>query len=47
MWGMAGSFAVAGWRYDAHLLIQCLLVWVGVSLVVKGLGVAGAPETTD
>ena len=40
MWGAALSFAVAGWRYDAHLLIQCVLVWLGVSLVVKGLGVA-------
>ena len=37
MWGVAGSFAVLGWRYDAHLLIQCVLVWLGASLVVRGL----------
>jgi protein-S-isoprenylcysteine O-methyltransferase Ste14 len=38
LWGTAVSFAVLGWRYDAHLLIQCVLVWLGVSLVAKGLG---------
>jgi protein-S-isoprenylcysteine O-methyltransferase Ste14 len=38
MWGVAISFAVLGWRYDAHLLIQCVLVSLGASLVVKGLG---------
>jgi protein-S-isoprenylcysteine O-methyltransferase Ste14 len=37
MWGTAVSFAALGWRYDAHLLIQCVLVWLGVSLVVKGV----------
>ena len=35
MWGSALSFAVLGWRYDAMLLLQCVLVWLGVSLVVK------------
>ena len=38
MWLSAISFAVLGWRYDAHLLIQCVLVSLGVSLVVKGVG---------
>ncbi len=38
MWGSAISFAALGWRYDAHLLIQCVLVSLGASLVVKGLG---------
>jgi protein-S-isoprenylcysteine O-methyltransferase Ste14 len=38
MWGSAASFAVLGWRYDARLLMQCVLVWLGVALVVKGLG---------
>jgi protein-S-isoprenylcysteine O-methyltransferase Ste14 len=37
MWGVAASFAALGWRYDAHLLIQCVLVWFGVGLVVRGL----------
>jgi len=33
MWGVAGSFAIAGWRYDAGLLIKCVIVSLGVSLV--------------
>ena len=37
MWGSAASFAVLGWRYDAMLLTQCVLVWLGVSLIVKAL----------
>ncbi len=37
MWGVAGSFAVAGWWYNAFLLMKCVLVSLGVSLVVRGL----------
>jgi protein-S-isoprenylcysteine O-methyltransferase Ste14 len=35
MWGSAVSFAVLGWRYNAMLLLQCVLVSLGVSLLVK------------
>jgi protein-S-isoprenylcysteine O-methyltransferase Ste14 len=35
MWGSAASFAVLGWRYNAELLLQCVLVWLGVSLVLR------------
>ncbi len=35
MWGVALAFAVAGWRYNATLLIQCLLVSFGVSLLLR------------
>jgi protein-S-isoprenylcysteine O-methyltransferase Ste14 len=35
MWGSAASFAVLGWRYNAQLLLQCVLVWLGVSLIVR------------
>jgi hypothetical protein len=35
MWGMTASFAVLGWRYDAFLLTKCVLVWLGLSLVVR------------
>jgi protein-S-isoprenylcysteine O-methyltransferase Ste14 len=35
MWGVAVSFAVLGWRYNARLLIQCVLVSVGVSLIAR------------
>ena len=37
MWGVAGSFAVAGWSYNADLLIRCVLVSLGVSLVVRAV----------
>jgi protein-S-isoprenylcysteine O-methyltransferase Ste14 len=37
LWGTAASFAALGWRYDAHLLIQCVLVSLGVALVVRGV----------
>jgi len=35
-WGVAGSFAVLGWRYNALLLMKCVLVSLGVSLVARG-----------
>jgi protein-S-isoprenylcysteine O-methyltransferase Ste14 len=35
MWMSAAGFAVLGWRYDARLLLQCVLVSFGVSLVVR------------
>ncbi len=35
MWGVALAFAVAGWRYNAMLLIQCLIVSLGVSLLLR------------
>jgi protein-S-isoprenylcysteine O-methyltransferase Ste14 len=34
-WGVALSFAVAGWQYNAMLLIKCVIVSVGVSLVAR------------
>ncbi|ADW70770.1 methyltransferase family protein [Granulicella tundricola] len=37
MWGVAGSFAFAGWRYNASLLTQCVLVSLGVSLLTRAL----------
>lgn len=37
MWMSAAGFAVLGWRYDARLLLQCVLVSLGASLVVKGI----------
>ncbi len=37
MWGMTASFAVLGWRYDANLLLRCVLVWLGVSLIVRAV----------
>ncbi len=36
-WGVAGSFAAAGWGYNAGLLVRCVLVSAGVGLVVRGL----------
>jgi protein-S-isoprenylcysteine O-methyltransferase Ste14 len=37
LWGMAASFTVVGWRYDADLLLRCVLVWFGVSMIVRAL----------
>jgi protein-S-isoprenylcysteine O-methyltransferase Ste14 len=39
MWGVTASFAVLGWQYDAHLLLRCVLVWLGVSLIVRAVRV--------
>jgi len=36
MWGVACAFAFAGWRYNSWLLMQCVLVSLGASLVVRG-----------
>jgi protein-S-isoprenylcysteine O-methyltransferase Ste14 len=43
MWGMAASFAVLGWQYNAMLLIRCVLVWLGVSLVVRAASMQQRP----
>ena len=45
MWGSAAGFAVLGWRYDANLLLQCVLVSLGVALVVKGVVGRGGEKT--
>jgi uncharacterized SAM-binding protein YcdF (DUF218 family) len=34
-WGAALSFAVAGWRYNAQLVTQGVIVSLGVSLVAR------------
>ena len=36
-WGVAGSYAFAGWHYNASLLMQCVLVSFGVALVARAL----------
>ncbi len=45
LWGMAASFAVVGWRYDADLLLRCVLVWFGVSLIVRAVQPQRLKET--
>ena len=35
MWGVVASFAIAGWRYNAQLVIQGVIVSLGVSLIVR------------
>jgi protein-S-isoprenylcysteine O-methyltransferase Ste14 len=37
LWGVAGSFAALGWRYNAFLLTKCVLISVGVSMVARAL----------
>lgn len=34
-WGVAVSFAAVGWQYNQRLMLQCVLVSLGVSLVVR------------
>ena len=36
-WGVAGSFAVAGWRYSEVLLLRCVLVSFGVALLARAI----------
>jgi protein-S-isoprenylcysteine O-methyltransferase Ste14 len=43
MWGVAGSFAVLGWRYNANLLTQCVLVSLGVSIVARAFPMKERP----
>lgn len=38
MWGVAAVFCLLGWRYNAFLLMQGVLVAFGLSIVVKALG---------
>jgi protein-S-isoprenylcysteine O-methyltransferase Ste14 len=35
MWGVVAAFAFAGWRYNAQLIIQGVIISLGVSLVVR------------
>ena len=42
MWGVALSFAMAGWRYNAFLIIQGVIVSFGLGLVTR----AFIPKTT-
>jgi len=35
MIGVAGSFIVAGWSYDSGLLMKCVIVSLGVSIVAR------------
>jgi protein-S-isoprenylcysteine O-methyltransferase Ste14 len=43
MWGVTASFAVLGWQYNAFLLTKCVLVWLGVSLVVRAFQMQNQP----
>lgn len=35
MWGVAASYALVGWRYNAILVIQGIIISLGVSLVAR------------
>lgn len=45
MIGVALAFALLGWRYNARLLTQCVLVCFGLSLVARALLTPGAAQT--
>jgi protein-S-isoprenylcysteine O-methyltransferase Ste14 len=44
LWGTAVSFAAVGWQYNAHLLIQCVLVSFGLALIVRGIAMRPAKK---
>jgi len=44
LWGTAISFAAVGWQYNAHLLIQCVLVSLGLALVVMGVAMPAGSQ---
>jgi protein-S-isoprenylcysteine O-methyltransferase Ste14 len=44
-WGVALSYAILGWRYNAALLTQCVIVSVGASIVARAL-IPHTPRTT-
>jgi hypothetical protein len=47
MWGITASFVVLGWRYNAFLLMKCVLVWLGVSLLVRGVAMGRRTPSVD
>lgn len=47
VWGTAVAFIAVGWQYNAHLLIQCMLVSFGLSLVVRGFLLSGERTSDD
>lgn len=46
-WGIAVSLVAVGWRYNEVLLLQCVLVSLGVSIIVKALRMGQATPTGD
>jgi protein-S-isoprenylcysteine O-methyltransferase Ste14 len=36
-WGVVAAFATVGWKYNASLITQGVLISLGVSLIVRGL----------
>jgi protein-S-isoprenylcysteine O-methyltransferase Ste14 len=40
-------FAVFAWRYNAHILIKCLLICYGVSLVVRAVSKETSPVSDE
>jgi protein-S-isoprenylcysteine O-methyltransferase Ste14 len=47
MWGMTASFATLGWQYNALLLERCVLVWLGVSMVVRAASMKQEPAASS
>ena len=45
LWGTAVSFAAVGWQYNAHLLIQCVLVSLGAAFIVRGIAAQQQTQT--
>lgn len=46
MWGVAISFLALGWRYNAFLIIQGVLISLGIALIARAF-IASPKATTD
>jgi len=44
LWCVTASFAIFGWQYDAHLLLRCVLVSLGVSIIARAFGPGPNPH---
>jgi hypothetical protein len=42
--GITICFAILAWRYNAHLLLRCVIVCYGLSLVVRAIARPSAPD---
>ena len=47
LWGVAGSFAFAGWQFNASLLVRCVLVSMGVALIVRAVQPTRSPRVAS
>jgi hypothetical protein len=47
LWCVTASFAIFGWQYDAHLLLRCVLVSLGISLIARAWQPGSRPDAAQ